>query len=487
MSIVAMVEENAEEARYILKTLPADTKIVFDMDTTFDLGPFYVTCLTMRHPFLEREQMGSHQIHPTAHLPVAIHIHERKFQKDHQHFITEVVEAIDEGMPADSPCRLEKRDITLVSDREFDAKYLFSQTGDQERLDGRTLTNAPCWIHMGDNVKAKMRMIHVNEEDTQLAVRQFKWMLKSDSEDEYLERKASVFDDEDTPSPWQTPEAKAYFQKNLDQVCQEEACTFRLREAGIPNPELGCTNNASESYNALLKRQTAMKNLPVSDNLLNFYFSMRMSGVEIADGYYQRGPYVVREEYKADLEKDPNNAPGYNIETVEEMKEYLHEVLRDPINDTPNPGVQRTAIPRQKPTTATIAEVIYKKGNVQLSSDDRKIVVKGLDGTKHTVSLATMDCTCKKVKCEHLRATLYKVGLATDFGTPLKRKKTTLKAKERRVKGQPSGKKKPRSKDTNKKGPRKQYQVDSFLPKKTGRIQIRPVDSSSGRENKQDA
>jgi hypothetical protein len=47
-------------------------------------------------------------------------------------------------------------------------------------------------------------------------VRDFKWLLKSESELEYLERKEHLFSqDKAAHSPWEEEHAQAYFDKNL--------------------------------------------------------------------------------------------------------------------------------------------------------------------------------------------------------------------------------------------------------------------------------
>ena len=367
------------------------------MDTTFKLGPYYVTILSARHPLLKRRIMNSHQLDPHGNLPLAIHIHERKFETDHQNFITEVVKAVDDALPPDASYRLSRKDITLCSDREYDAKYLFRNTAEKNSnaTVQRQLRNAPCWNHLGDNVKAKLRKLKFGEKATIRAVRDFKWLLQSASEEEYMSRKEELFAVDGTVSPWHTKAAKAYFEKHLHQVCINEACTFRLEEAGIKNAQYGVTNNVSESFNALLKRRTELQELPVSENLLIFYFTMRMSVVQLQAGYYQTGEFEVCEEYKMYLERDPRNAPSVNVQTVNEMKQFLHTALADPTKTIPHPSIPNTDIPRQRQTVAKIAELIHANGNVELMASDNRFLVKALNGKKYVVSLGpNMECEC---------------------------------------------------------------------------------------------
>ena len=49
------------------------------IDTQFRVGPYYVTVLTIRVPYLRNRISGAYMI-----LPVAMVLHDKKFQIDHQ-------------------------------------------------------------------------------------------------------------------------------------------------------------------------------------------------------------------------------------------------------------------------------------------------------------------------------------------------------------------------------------------------------------------
>ena len=54
----------------------SDLRQLNAVDTTFQLGDFYLTCISLRHVVLEEE----------AVIPVAYMTHERKFMKNHKIF-----------------------------------------------------------------------------------------------------------------------------------------------------------------------------------------------------------------------------------------------------------------------------------------------------------------------------------------------------------------------------------------------------------------
>jgi hypothetical protein len=68
-------------------------KICFQYDTTFDLTGYYVSILTMIHPFLEKSSGRGH-IQPP--VPIAYLFHEKKHQKAHEDFFREMNEMVPE-------------------------------------------------------------------------------------------------------------------------------------------------------------------------------------------------------------------------------------------------------------------------------------------------------------------------------------------------------------------------------------------------------
>jgi hypothetical protein len=70
----------------VKKTLRASkSRVCFQYDTTFDLAGYYVSILTMIHPFIIKSE-GRSEIQPP--IPVAFLFHERKHQQAHEDFST---------------------------------------------------------------------------------------------------------------------------------------------------------------------------------------------------------------------------------------------------------------------------------------------------------------------------------------------------------------------------------------------------------------
>lgn len=71
----------------------------FYYDTTFNLGSFYVSTLVFRHPVFKEKPL----------LPIAFLVHERKFQKSHEHFL----EILREKIP-----KLNEKSFPVIMDTE---------------------------------------------------------------------------------------------------------------------------------------------------------------------------------------------------------------------------------------------------------------------------------------------------------------------------------------------------------------------------------
>jgi hypothetical protein len=71
--------------------------------------------------------------------------------------------------------------------------------------------------------------------------------------------------------------------------------------------------------------------------------------------------------------------------------------------------------PCTRPTTETIAEQIYEKNKIQLSTEDTRFFINGLGEQKFRIDLDTCYCGME-TGCAHVRAVLRKCNLTSDFG-----------------------------------------------------------------------
>ena len=320
-------------------------------------------------------------------------------------------EAIDEKYTNNQLHSFKNKNIISCTDGEFQDREMWSFA----KPNTYTVQPAACWNHIRQNLEFQMEKFHYNEEDKKQGDIDLMCLLNSETKDEYEDQKASLFTHDN--SIWGTKEMSDYFEKNLSKKIEIGAC-FYLKEIGLQNYDLGCTSNAAESLNQLVKHQADGKEHTVGEQMLLFNYHQRLAAMECEMALYQRGPYKLKDEYRH-LQKPIDQYPGHEIETVE----FLTRKINDAMNvDTTNIGVedfQDVILPR--PAIEHIAEQIYKQAGIQLLTEDDKIIVPSLGdpNVKFIVDLSTMTCSCgMKDDCAHLRASLRKIGLAKDFGDP---------------------------------------------------------------------
>jgi hypothetical protein len=89
-TIILINEEMADQVRIMLQTMPSEMPITLGIDTTYELGPCFATVVNSRNPIFEKSKLGNHQTDSRANMPIAVMLHERRYQDDHQDFFTQI-------------------------------------------------------------------------------------------------------------------------------------------------------------------------------------------------------------------------------------------------------------------------------------------------------------------------------------------------------------------------------------------------------------
>jgi len=118
---VIIVQMHPDMNLHIASLQRASDNVVLHYDTTFDIGKFYTSILSMRHPLFKNEPL----------IPVAVMYHENTSERCHEIFFRTITERID----------LNKPSTIIVTDREKGIINTIS----------KTLTCAKhlfCWNHL---------------------------------------------------------------------------------------------------------------------------------------------------------------------------------------------------------------------------------------------------------------------------------------------------------------------------------------------------
>jgi len=88
-----------------------------------------------------------------------------------------------------------------------------------------------------------------------------------------------------------------YFEVKLLPAFKEHSSIWKLKENGIPNPEHGLTNNASESMNAVLRSLQEWRQVPLDVICVSLYHLSCYYHREIVRAYHVCGMWQLKEEF----------------------------------------------------------------------------------------------------------------------------------------------------------------------------------------------
>lgn len=143
------------------KDLPIQVKAY---DTTYKFGDFFLSTLTFRQTEFQEKPI----------MALAYLFHQRRFEREHDLFISEVVAAI--------PRLKTSRRCIFVTDEEPGlVNAITKNIPDSEHF--------RCWLHAWGNMKRKLQMLGIKELDELERIKnEFLHLLNSESETQYQNR-----------------------------------------------------------------------------------------------------------------------------------------------------------------------------------------------------------------------------------------------------------------------------------------------------------
>lgn len=259
------------------------------IDPTFSLGQFDVTVTTYRHLLLECKRSGNH---PVFIGPSMIHF--KKTFSTYLFFASTLV-----GLEPDL-CRLR----VFGTDGE---EALYSAF--QHEFPGSV--NLQCFIHVRRNIKDKLQELHVCEGTVQVVLRdifgrqveleQMDGLVDAVSEKEfdegvkYLCQKWQQFDSVESGPMHAFSE---WFKRYKCSTIKQAMLRPVFIRAGLGNPPVTFTTNASESINALLKNQVEYKKNDVPVFLDKLQGAVDEQQREVERAIVNTGKYRFCEKYK---------------------------------------------------------------------------------------------------------------------------------------------------------------------------------------------
>ena len=230
------------------------SNVILSYDTTFNLGDFYLSVLTI--------QLSAMQELPS--IPVAFALHERKFQSVHKEF-----------------CENLKRQIrnvnnaTVVTDGEVALAAAFQEVFPSWSVVG-------CWNHILSDIEIWLKKHNGQQQDIIIYKSHVRELLQSRNDGELATKLTTL------RQTWSESFCSYYDSHIHDRIT--ESYTGHLHDIGLTVDSI--TTNMSESLNAVIKRFQQWKELPPDQCLLSLYRLQIFYNVQIQRSFTGFGPYT---------------------------------------------------------------------------------------------------------------------------------------------------------------------------------------------------
>ena len=312
----ALVQEFAS----MMQTVGEGGNMYVGYDTTFNLGDFYVSIVTIRHFMFRSEPI----------VPVMFMLHSRKYREMHHKCWSFLFQALPQ---------IKEFRLPVVTDREkgiLDAIEISSS--------GQNATIL-CWNHIKKDVKRWLTEKKYSTSDIAMYIQHVTALLQAPDEHKFdtLLKKFC----KDWSSTFST-----YFSKHLESDIKVSAARWVLERHGLGN-ENGITNNISESMNNVIKAVTNRK-----EHLCDHFLAMMH---RLQEGYLQKilrgfcgmGDMHLKGKYSHHCRK---------VEDITWPKcltpEELVEEIKKNLQKDPSPGEAQATRSSASGTAETEANVI---------------------------------------------------------------------------------------------------------------------------------
>jgi hypothetical protein len=303
--MVCVYDKLALEVR---KTLRSATKmkICFQYDTTFDLSGYYVSVLTMIHPYLLHSDTSKGKSCP---FPVAYFLHEKKHEEAHNFFFSVIktyLPEIDNHVFFVTDCEMAFRNAIMDI---FPSAPLYR-----------------CWKHLWGSIKDHLK---------------YKFKYNDGLISRYLESCRELFlqptkqqfdkclqqiENGECEFNW-SDEFNQYYLKNVHKD-RDSIAAYSVRDTcgDLFNWMSGVTTNQSEGLNNLYKTLLKRTTRPIDIVTNSFYKMSQFYLNEIKLGFGNRGNYCLKSEHR-DCFVD---ASTITIVDLVDPEKLITELLQNP-------------------------------------------------------------------------------------------------------------------------------------------------------------
>ena len=326
--------------------------IVFYYDTKYNIGNYWVSALTFRHPDFDHK--GT-----TPIIPIAFLLHTNRSADSHEElFMVLMKKAPSINSPRNA----------FVSDREKGIEVARNKIFP-------LIQPAHCWLHFRINAKHALQKMGATKGDIKVVQDDILQLLRSKNIDEYNQIRTERL------VKWSIPALK-YFQVNLEPDMLKYDCAFIVSQIPDFNPVSGITNNTAESFNAVMKRVIQQqRDVPMDRCILGLLCLDDEYYTHVSRGYKGIGDYRLLEkahkEYIVHIKKEED--------PVESRKEMFLRMVQEVDGSDSFCEKNSTKEDHQLSGIVDIAEALWRKGHVTFCNENQVYLVSNLTRKKINV------------------------------------------------------------------------------------------------------
>ncbi|KAK0417662.1 hypothetical protein QR680_013134 [Steinernema hermaphroditum] len=351
----------------VASSLPKGKVMQLTYDTQFEVGDYYLSTLTYRHPLFKGNPI----------IPLAYVVHDRRYSRDHRNFFSELW--------AKHPA-LNRHRTVFITDQEFDFEDSIPN-----------VKHVWCWNHVKRNFQHYVNK--VKHHKAHEACRRFNYLTTQPTEEQFDQVWATIKQD---GSFKEHHKLIKYVEETVIPKWKQHAAVWQLKRAGIENPLQGITSNAAESMNHVISSMNKHQEKAVDVLATSLYFLTVFYNNEIARGYHSYGGFELRSEY---------SHVALPRHMMPELPFVPQDIVGFVLNDSTLPTHMNSAVPQEHASADPLrayAEslirdnrvAVHNKGIISVQDRMETCAIQ-LSTSKERI---TLKCSCKVTGCAHVLA-----------------------------------------------------------------------------------
>lgn len=395
--------------------------MLFHYDTTYNVGPYYVSTLSLRHDMMKHIGSRGRRGVGEPTVPIAYLIHNTRLQPNHRQFFNN----LDERMNQKTKQEWGVTPKVLVTDQEF-------------RTTWKDVPVVLCWKHIAKNLTNYVENRTGSSELTKEAVGHFYNLAKSKSANEYQAKLENLR--QAKQGVWGNAAFSNYMNGHVSKLLKENSGMWVMQNLNIPHIENGMTNNAAEGVNNGLKKFVDIQRAYCGERNKELeLYQVMLSAKQYADSklnsimmaYYDNSDtYRLKSTLKETHALPKEQMPKIDVEPFQDTIKRINDIIADDTrrfrridpNDDPLPTTydkEQEQRRMNKGLRAAAKDLIQTAKHLDFNADGRYYTVVDANERKFDVFLDKNTCSCEDPGwCAHLIATRYKFGVSNDFEVP---------------------------------------------------------------------